>query len=275
MLSPAEREAYERDGYFVRPGAVDETTVDALRARLSALIERCAGEHLSGARSSMEFWEILRGSQHDASVCWDTSRGPLPERADAWEPFALRVGHGLHLVDDLYRSVAELPVVGGTLARLTPDAVIAQSAVVYKQPHSDIVQFGAHQDAAYITTEPESLVLAFVALDDMDADNGALQVAAGTHRDPLHVALRMEPEGFVPAHGRVPVEDDYRPELLPMRRGTVAFVHGRSVHASGPNRSARPRRALIIHAISPSSELAPTCWLQPPPGGFPSTSSST
>jgi phytanoyl-CoA hydroxylase len=278
MLSPTEREAFERDGYFVRPGVLDEGTVDTLRARLSTLIERCAGEHLSGARPTLEFWEILRRSQHDASVCWDTSRGPMPGRAQDWEPFALRVGHGLHLVDELFGAIAQLPGIGGTLAELTPEAVIAQSAVVYKQPHSDLVQFGAHQDAAYITTEPESLVLAFLALDDADAENGALQVAPGTHREPLHVTLKMEPDGFVPAHGKVPREQDYEPTLLPMRRGSVAFVHGRAIHASGPNRADRPRRALIIHAISRSSKLAPTCWFQPPPEGFtplPSTSSST
>ncbi|MRG95002.1 phytanoyl-CoA dioxygenase family protein [Polyangium spumosum] len=268
-ITPAEQEAFARDGYFVRPGSVPATMVDALNARLSRLITRCAADHQDGTRKSLAFWDILRGSRDDASVCWDVSRGEMPARAEDWEARAMRVGHGLHRVDDLFASAARGQAIGSVLsALLPPPAWIVQSAVVYKQPRSDVVQFGLHQDAAYLTTEPESLVLAFLALDDMDAENGALSVVPGTHRDPLHVALAMGPDGFYPVEGRPRPERDYTPELLPMRRGTVAFIHGRTLHASGPNRSPRPRRALIVHAMSGTSRLASNTWIQPPPEGF-------
>lgn len=268
-LLPRERDAFERDGYFLRPGALPPETVDALTARLSELIARCADEHLRGVRPTLEFWDILRHSRDDAAVCWDTSRGPMPERADAWEARAMRVGHGLHVVDPLFGELCRSAPVGGTLAQLVPaPAAIIQSAVTYKQPRSDVVQFGLHQDAAYLTTEPESLVLAFIALDDADAENGALAVVPGTHRDPLHVALALRPDGFAPVHGAFRDERPYPQTLLPMKRGTIAFVHGRTLHGSGPNRAAVPRRALIVHAISLGSTLSPHCWVQPPPGGF-------
>jgi len=269
-LLPAEQDAFSRDGFVLRPDAVDDATVDALNARLSELITRCAAEHLRGTRKSLAFWDILRGSQSDASVCWDLDRGPMPARAEDWEPRAMRMGHGIHLVDELFGSLVRGPAIRGPLTALLPPPVVAlQSAVVYKQPRSEAVQFGLHQDAAYLTTEPESLVLAFLALDDMDADNGALAVVPGTHRDPLHVALALGPEGFYPVSGRPRPERDYAPVLLPMRRGTVAFVHGRTLHASGPNRSDRPRRALILHVMSGTSQIAPNTWIEPPPGGFP------
>jgi phytanoyl-CoA hydroxylase len=265
----AEQEAYARDGYLVRPDAVDAATVDALNARLSQLITRCAAEHLDGTRKSLSFWDILRGSQDDASVCWDMSRGAMPTRVEDWESRAMRVGHGLHRVDDLFASVARGPAMGGILAALLPPpAWIVQSTVVYKQPRSDVVQFGLHQDAAYLTTEPESLVLGFLALDDMDEENGALSVVPGTHRDPLHVALAMGPEGFYPVAGKPRPERDYTKVLLPMRRGAVAFVHGRTLHASGPNRADRPRRALIVHVMSGTSRLASNTWIKQPPEGF-------
>ena len=68
--------------------------------------------------------------------------------------------------------------------------------------------------------------------------------------------------------GKPPAEPDYRPVLLPMTRGTIAFVHGRTLHGSGPNRAPRPRRALIVHALSGASRLSPRSWVQPPPAGF-------
>ena len=267
-LTPAEQEAFGRDGYFVRPDGVPAVMVDALNARLSELITRCAAEHLDGTRKSLAFWDILRRSRDDASVCWDT-RGEMPARVEAWEARAMRIGHGLHNVDELFLSAARGPAIGGVLSALVPPpAWIVQSTVVYKQPQSDVVQFGLHQDAAYLTTDPESLVLAFLALDDMGEENGALSVVPGTHHDPLHVALAMGPEGFYPVEGRPRPERDYAPVLLPMRRGTVVFVHGRTLHASGPNRSTRPRRALIVHVMSGTSRLSPHTWIQPPLEGF-------
>ena len=265
--TPDELRAFADDGYFVRERAIDPEVITAVNARLSALIARCAAQHHSGQRRSLEFWDILRGSQHDASVCWDLTDGPPGDLAD-WEPRALRIGHGLHLVDDTFAALIRGPELGGVLTSLVPDALLLQSAVVYKQPRSTSVQFGLHQDAAYLTTEPESLVLAFLALDDMDQDNGALQVVPGTHRDPLHQTLAMGPGGFVPVAGQAPPERLYRPRLLPMRRGAAAFIHGRTLHASGPNHSPHPRRALIVHAMSARSRLAPNCWIKPPPAGF-------
>lgn len=265
--TPDELQAFADRGYFIRPDALAPAIVDAVNARLSQLITRCAGEHRSGQRRSLEFWDILGRSQHDASVCWDLGDAMPDDLAD-WESRAMRIGHGLHLVDDTFAALIRGPALGGVLASLVPAALLLQSAVVYKQPRSASVQFGLHQDAAYLTTDPESLVLAFLALDDMDADNGALQVVPGTHRDPLHQSLAMGPAGFVPVAGQAPPERLYRPQLLPMRRGAAAFIHGRTLHASGPNHSPTPRRALIVHAMSRHSRLAPHCWIHPPPGGF-------
>src|SRR5262249_11717821 len=98
--------------------------------------------------------------------------------------------------------------------------------------------------------------------------NGCLEVVPGSHRQGLKRVLRMTANGFEPvgASGN----DDPRPrDLLEMGRGDVALVHGRAQHASGPNHSSRPRPRLITHFMSGASRLAPTAWIQRPPGGFP------
>jgi ectoine hydroxylase-related dioxygenase (phytanoyl-CoA dioxygenase family) len=105
-------------------------------------------------------------------------------------------------------------------------------------------------------------------MDDMDEANGALAVVPGSHREGRHVTLALGPEGYRAVAGREPRADRYERVLLPMRRGGVAYVHGRTLHGSGPNRSDRPRRALVVHAMSGASRLAESSWIQPPPGGF-------
>ena len=240
-VSAAERAAFAADGFIVRPGAVAEETCAALCAQLSEIIAREAAARCAEAAPTLEFFEIFRRSAHRASVMWDLSRGgPAGLPPSEWERFAMRVGHGLHLVDERFRAAALAPGVGDVLATLIGGrAAIAQTAVVYKQPESEAVQFGLHQDAWYLTTEPESLVLAFIALDDMDLTRGCLEVVPGSHREGLLARLMLTPGGFV-AVGRDPYVADLKTVPLVMRRGDVAFVARSSTASTRPSRGPRP-----------------------------------
>jgi len=181
----------------------------------------------------------------------------------------MRVGHGLHLADPVFAAFCREPAIAASLAQLVPPPVkLIQSTVVYKQPRDSLVQFGSHQDAWYLTTDPESLVLAFVPLDDTDVENGCLEVVPGSHHGPLTVRMHMTDAGFVP-RGQADRRMETHPTTpLPAARGSIIFVHGRTFHASRPNGSQRPRRALIVHGMSASSRFAPDCWIQEPPDGF-------
>jgi phytanoyl-CoA hydroxylase len=164
--------------------------------------------------------------------------------------------------------VLRSPIADALVTLLGHGAHVVQSAVVYKQPRSEIVQFGLHQDAAYLTTEPQSLALAFVALDDADAENGGLVVVPGSHQFGLGERLRLGPSGFERAAGRAHRVDPRSAVLLPLKRGDVAFLDGLTYHASGPNRSDRRRRALIAHAAGAAARMHASCWVQEPASGF-------
>ena len=228
---------------------------------------------ISTSFSLTDFWKLMVRSRYGLEVFWRPGEGEAAlssDRAAAeWEPLAMRVGHGLHLADPLFGALCREPDIAGALAQLVaPPVKLIQSAVVYKQPRDQAVQFGAHQDAWYLATEPESLVLAFVPLDDSDLENGCLEVIPGSHRAPLTVRMHMTPSGFV-ATGRADRSMETRPTTpLPAQQGSVIFVHGRTFHASRPNGSHRPRRALIVHGMSAASRFAADCWIQEPEGGF-------
>lgn len=290
-LDLAALETFAETGFFVRPRAIPEADCDALLAALSALIERVAADHLAGRRAGRSFWSLLPASAHGEEVFFDESSGPLDSLpAPSWESRAMRIGHGLHLTDRAFAAFCRRPEIAAPLRRFTHVAALlsggaaraeaaraafeasdparlVQSAVIYKQPMSDVVQFGFHRDAAYLPNEPESLVLAFVALDAATPENGCLAVIPGTHTEPLGLRLRLAPEGFTPV-GREPRPAADRAVLLPLPRGSIAFVHGRTQHASAPNRSPGPRRALIVHATSERSRLTSDAWVKPPPEGL-------
>ena len=300
--------AFAETGYFLAPSAIPPADCDHLLAALSALIERVATDHLSGRRADRDFWKLLAASAHAAEVFFDfdpaSPRTPIDDLPpSAWESRAMRIGHGLHVAEPAFAAFARRPEIAAPLARFThvaallstgtspdaaahivnsasadpavgsavpsaPGARFVQSAVIYKQPHSDRVQFGFHRDSAYLPTDPESLVLAFIALDPTTPENGCLEVIPGTHTEPLGLRLRLDPTGFTPV-GREPRPPADRRVLLPLSRGSITFVHGRTLHASEPNRSPVPRRALIVHAMSALSRLSPDSWVKEPESGFP------
>lgn len=271
MISERERDQFDKDGYFVRPALFSRARGEAACEHLSRVIEGVAREYKAGARTELDFWKLMPRSAGGLEVFWDLSGGSLMESPpEAWERRAMRIGHALHAVDPVFRDLACGPELSAILRALVPaPARVVQSAVIYKQPKSQAVQFGYHQDSSYLTLEPESLALAFVALDDMNAENGCLEVLPGSHRRGLGVRLSLGPKGFV-AHGRDEGPLDTTGAVsLPIERGSVIFVHGRTYHASQWNRSDGPRRALIVHVAGGASKLLPTSWVKEPEGGFP------
>jgi phytanoyl-CoA hydroxylase len=276
MLRAEELASYHEHGFVVCPELVPRAACDALVGHLSRVIAAVAAEYVAGARREIGFWELMARSRGGLEVFWDPSRGS-PDTG--MEAATMRVGHALHAVDPTFGAFCATPAIRSCLRQIVGEpGVVLQSAIIYKPPRSEAVQFGMHQDASYLTTEPESLALAFVALDDMTSRNGCLEVIPGSHEGGLGVTLTLGPRGFVPVTAGVRAERERESESetgraravpLEVEKGAVIFVHGRTYHGSEPNRSDGPRRALIVHAMSARARLLPTSWIleggAPPP----------
>jgi phytanoyl-CoA hydroxylase len=262
-VTPDERAAFARDGVLVRRGALARERCLDLDERLGELITRDA-ERQRALSGPLPFFEVFLASEGRASACFAPLSGLAGEPAARWERAVMRVGHGLHTCDDLFAEAVRAPGLGGALGALVGgEPRVLESAVIYKQPESDAVQFGLHQDAWYLTTEPESLVLAFLALDDMDLESGCLEVVPGSHTRPRAARVAFGRDGMRTVEGSVDVPDE--PTVaLPLELGDVVFVAGRALHASGPNRAKRPRRALVVHAFDARSRRLDNTWLRAP-----------
>jgi ectoine hydroxylase-related dioxygenase (phytanoyl-CoA dioxygenase family) len=104
-----------------------------------------------------------------------------------------------------------------------------------------------HQDAPYWGMDPVGALSAWIAIDDVTAENGCLQFVPGSHKherlDPIHldedgdsIVAKMQERGF----------DVPEPVTMAMAAGGVTFHHGCTFHHAGPNRSDAPRRAFAI-----------------------------
>ncbi len=118
-----------------------------------------------------------------------------------------------------------------------------------KPPH-----FGSlkpyHQDNFYFRCHPDDEVItAWIALDDVDIENGCLRYIDGSHRGPIlpHEQVPGEDHNYVPPPELI---DLRRESLAPVRKGGVVFHHSKTLHTSHRNESRRWRRAYASHWVT-------------------------
>lgn len=205
----------------------------------------------------------LRGEDADliAKENWPEGEGGV-----ALEP-GKSVGFLFNLwrTDPRFRKVAFSPLLAGWAAQLlgATGVRLLEDNALFKEPGIG----GAlkwHQDYSYWPLAQPNAITAWIALDDVDIVNGAMQIAKGSH-------LRGE---YLPAvfgtgavYGRErrpasmtamgdPIEEGMEVEVVTLRAGEVSFHHSLTWHCSGPNTSDRPRRAHVVRFVSDG-----TVWL--------------
>jgi hypothetical protein len=148
-------------------------------------------------------------------------------------PKLCRTEHFVPFHDEL----RSLLTTGGMLR--TAGALLGEPAVLYKEKINYKLAGGAgyaaHQDApAYPFIQ--SHVSCMIAVDDADAANGCLEVVSGAH----HGLLAQDEVGCI-RHDAV---EALVWQPAPLVAGQTLWFHSRTPHRSGPNRSARDRRAI-------------------------------
>lgn len=107
-----------------------------------------------------------------------------------------------------------------------------------------------HQDNFYFQCQPaDQVITAWIALDDVDAENGCLRYIDGSHRGPIlpHEPVPGEPYNLVPPPELV----DLRKEALALvGKGGVVFHHSQVLHTSQRNESNRWRRGYATHWVT-------------------------
>jgi hypothetical protein len=134
-------------------------------------------------------------------------------------------------------------------------ALGAQSMFYFKPPGAR--GQAMHQDNTFLRAHPETCLAAWIAVDDVDAENGGLAVVPGSHQVELVCPEEADlSESFTNAE--VPIPDGLSKVQTKMKAGDVLFFHGSVVHGSRPNTTTdRFRRSLIFHYIpEDSTEIA-------------------
>jgi ectoine hydroxylase-related dioxygenase (phytanoyl-CoA dioxygenase family) len=142
----------------------------------------------------------------------------------------------------------------GAVARrlLDVDSVVAfQDLVIDKPTEGPAQTLPWHQDAAYLPLDRDDGLVAWVALDDADAERGCLRYAVGSHGAGARAAARFDGSGEAPSPGDHPVA------VAECGAGEALFHSPLVLHCSPPNRGSGSRRAWSVWFVHPDTRWAP------------------
>lgn len=221
-------EEFEEHGYIVLRGLFDRTETDALCAEFSAVH---AGGRVPG---HFEPKPQLPGEPFD----------PLRAYPRVMHPHRFNAPARDVLLDERLRTVLE--------ALLGEEVLAAQSMFYFKPPGAR--GQALHQDNFYLRVEPGTCVAAWIACEEIDRENGGLEVVPGTHRMDVFCPEEADP-GVSFAREYVPPPPGLAAVPVDMAPGDVLFFNGSLVHGSGPNGSdGRFRRSFICHYTGVSAD---------------------
>ncbi len=258
-LTPEEIESYHEHGFLFPIRVLDDAQVEELREALD--------EHLEGGRESKTYEltdPIIDSGEKQATVGSGTATSVIEKTEVEKKPHSVPFLFNLWERDERFWQVDSNPVIAGMARQLlgSREVVLMEDGAVIKKP---VVggRLAWHQDFSYWPLASPGAVTCWIALDDVGAGNGAMQVADGSHKlgEKLPVEfgdgtsfMRDERPGIESL--RPPEEVGLEPVGYELKAGECGFHHSLLWHASGPNTSENPRRGFIPRYVAGG-----TMWL--------------
>ena len=107
-----------------------------------------------------------------------------------------------------------------------------------------------HQDNAYWRCSPATLISCWLTLDDVDENNGAMQLIPGTHTSLLDHAKARQGDLLLDIGDQI---ETSKAVVVDLPAGGAMFHHCQTFHYTAPNTTDRQRRAFAIHFMQPGT----------------------
>ena len=223
MAHEALKDKYACDGFVHGPRILNDDQVEELRGALDRVIEEQRAPEAGGPVLIRNF------SKDPARVTWQI--------VDIWrasEPF--------------FRLLTNPKIL--EIASVLSDA--RELRVWHDQIQYKLAAKGGvtmwHQDSpAWPVLQPkDAQVTAWVALDDVDEDNGCMSMVPGSHAWGVQQELLRGLDEFTDLPEAY-LDHPVTSVLRPVKCGEVHFHHPLTWHGSHANNSGKPRRAIALH----------------------------
>ncbi|MCW8129835.1 MAG: phytanoyl-CoA dioxygenase family protein [Planctomycetota bacterium] len=236
-LAPATAaERYAADGFFFSPPAIPQDLVRRAVGRMDAVIR---GEYETG---------VAPGSR-----CWNPGDDPRK---------ICKIDNA-QLSDRTILELISHPAIGRWAAEVTGAKMVQiwSTQLLFKPPGGENAgNVGWHQDYQYWKYWEGEVFTAWVALCDITPEIGPVAFVRGSHQWGLLEGGNFFNSDLAELRKSMSIPAGAAWEevegLLPA--GAVSFHHKYTIHGSGPNRTAQPRRSFALHMRTEKSRPAPS-----------------
>ncbi len=220
---------FERDGFLVMPGLFSPDEAKQIKDTFMAQAQNGPVEGLSEIRHGANGYE---------------PSDPLAFYPRMMNPHA----HPGMPVGQTAKTFMLDKRLRGPLSELMNEEPLAVQSMFYFKPAGARGQ-DLHQDNFYLRVAPGTCMAAWIAIDDVDADNGGMMVVPGSNHTDVVCPQASDPTLYFTSD-HVPVPTGMETVHVTMKPGDVLFFNGSLIHGSTPNTSAdRFRRSLIFHYV--------------------------
>jgi phytanoyl-CoA hydroxylase len=155
--------------------------------------------------------------------------------------------------DPFFREYADHPRWKKLAERLLGEEAISRGTEWFNKPAGTNSPTPAHQDNYYFNFDPPNVLTMWLALEDVDEENGCLRYVRGSHLQGRRPHAPSQVLGFSQGIADFGPADEANEVCMTLRANDLIVHHGWTVHRAEPNRSAtrhRPSFAIVFQGVS-------------------------
>nr|XP_033802073.1 probable alpha-ketoglutarate-dependent hypophosphite dioxygenase [Geotrypetes seraphini] len=168
--------------------------------------------------------------------------------------------HNIHLEHEWVMNLAAHPLLLQTMtAILGPNVILLDSRFICKYPSSEVPHadniapyVAWHQDIKYWGFEGGPVASVWLALDEVNTENGVLQIIPESHKQGiLEHQIAVISGNMLTSNQEIPrhLVDAEKAVECPLKAGQMSIHDGLTVHASESNMSNRRRCGFVIRYV--------------------------
>ncbi len=211
------KSSFDKDGYVFIPGFLSPGEVDVLNKNMQRFIL----EKIPAMSASHYFYE----DENDSSTLKQM------QDLEKYDPYFKAMA-----VDSKFEAIAKA---------LLGENVICKTVEYFNKPPRIGKPTPPHQDGYYFMLDPQQAVTMWLALENVDEENGCVKYIKGSHLKGMRTHGRTATLGFSQQIIDFGTEDDLKNEIaFPAKPGDLLVHHSLTIHRAGANTTTnRTRKA--------------------------------
>lgn len=212
------KSAFNKDGYVYIPGFLSPEEVKYLNEHL----QRFIAESISSMSAAHYFYEDEN----------DTATLKQMQDLEKYDPYFKTLA-----VNSRFEAIAK---------DLLGEDVVCKTVEYFNKPPKIGKATPPHQDGYYFMLDPQQAVTMWLALENVDEENGCVKYVRGSHKKGMRTHGRTTTLGFSQGIVDFGTEEDRKEEIaFPAGPGDLLVHHSLTIHRAGANTTAnRTRKAM-------------------------------